>query len=64
MCIYTILKPSSLRWIPPKEKEDSQARKSFNREVTPEEIPRAGRMSLKDADIRPATTVVTGAETC
>ena len=31
-----------LVWIP-QEKEDSQARESFNREVTLEEIPRAGR---------------------
>lgn len=43
VCIYTIFETITLLvWIP-QEKEDSQARKSFNREVTPEEIPRAGR---------------------
>ena len=40
ICIFKTI--TLLVWIP-QEKEDSQARKSFNREVTLEEIPRAGR---------------------
>ena len=42
VCIHIFKAITLLVWIP-QEKEDSQARESFNREVTLEEIPRAGR---------------------